>query len=1591
MSANTLEMTYGRKDSDMRRERTISIGRRMFVTAAVMAGALFLWTLFGTGSACAAGSTVEVSTQEELVSAVAGASTDPGSPTRIVMTKSIEMGADTPVVSQAGTYAVLEGASAGIKLTPSADWTAMTAVPAADHVPGLLEVNGRLDVLNLTIDASAASKGVRCVGVGAQGELYLEQVSVTGSKLKRVGGLGIYTLGRVVMGDKACVEGITADTTESLTGVGVCVGYHKATKSQGSLVMQSGSAVRDNASVMRSGGMIDGTGIYAQGPVEIFDGASVSGNTNVKVSVGGIGIYARGGSAAYPAVITMRGGSISDNIDINNIRTGMQGANGAGVCLDSNASFVMEGGVITGNRAYKGGGGLALLSALNCRADLYGGSISGNRSYARGGGIYNGGGDLEVHEGFSVTDNVNELDFKSAEELGMPTYDENEGYHDGQGGGIFNEGTLVISGGIISGNHAVSTRTVRKYTFGQGGGVYNAGTMTMTGGTITDNEARTLAGNGGPAGSGGGIAVRGGALPGRTNLYGGTISGNSADGCGADIWAGSEYHYFDRVERGMILEIGPGVLALGDPALSESHLKAGSIVLDEGASLLLTGTIKGAELTLDILSAGEGTVAAEGGDYTVTAEDARALVNPDGKHIYLLMGGRVVVGEEREDDYVDINLGEASDIEDQTFTGEGICPEPKVSLDGRTLKKNRDYQLVYENNIHVSTGESGAEVRILGIGDFGGEIRKRFKIIPRDMADCTVKPVRARLYTGSPVTPRISAEFADVILAADEDYTLEFADNTDIGTASFTAKGKGDFTGSYSGTFDIVSREGALIVSDETALLSTIAGAAGSSSQESPVKIYVSGQIGLSAPVSIPAGSFVELTGEDEDAAVKAGASFEGESLVTVSGGLTVTELTLTAEGGASARAVKVAGGGTLRLQSGAVLTGGTAVLGRSVFNEGTFLMSDGIIEGNDEETQSRQVCGAVYNAGRFTMAGGMIRGNRAVKGGALYNASGASASLTGGILSDNMVTGSVLNQPYGAYGGAVCNDEGAELEIGPVRIRNNKSTQFGGGIANGGKLTLDGTRITGNQAELGGGGLFSFGTVTIRDAEIAGNSADSTDFASIDPQLTRRVPHASSDGGGIYVQCGTVTMEKGQIHDNLAEARYSTSNDYIGDMGNGGGVYVANSENAARFVMKGGSITGNTAKSRTLHGLCMGQGGGVYVLGGEDAETCFAPGTFEMTGGVIEGNSSSDGGDDVLIGNSYEQYGHRSPDHFFFRGSALALISGGAVIGGESGEGIYLTSDTIMSVTGALTGSVRVTAADGGRVLIAEGADGYEMTETDAASVANSTPVRTAEFADGMIALVPQKDLSEVIQAEMDREYVWTGSAIRPKPVIMIKKSGKEAAESDYTLIYSKTVEPGSYSVGIRGEGRYREYRQISEDYAIVPAPMSAVTVRTIPDQAYTGKAVKYLPANGIITYNGRTLLRNTDYTISYKNNKAIGKATMTLTGMDHFTGTRAVTFKIVPKKGAVKKAVSRKKAQLTVIAKKDTGVTGYEFATAKNAKFTKGKKTASVKKYSSKGYTFKKLTSGKVYYVRVRTYKTVSGKKYCGAWSAVKKLRIK
>ena len=166
----------------------------------------------------------------------------------------------------------------------------------------------------------------------------------------------------------------------------------------------------------------------------------------------------------------------------------------------------------------------------------------------------------------------------------------------------------------------------------------------------------------------------------------------------------------------------------------------------------------------------------------------------------------------------------------------------------------------------------------------------------------------------------------------------------------------------------------------------------------------------------------------------------------------------------------------------------------------------------------------------------------------------------------------------------------------------------------------------------------------------------------------------------------------------------------------------------------------------------------------------------------------------------------------------------------------------------------------------------------------------------------------------------------------------------------------------------------------------ITKATVSGISTKAFTGKAI----TQNVTVKVGNTVLKNgTDYTVSYSNNKKVGKATVKITGKGKYGGVITKTFTINPAKQEIQKLTAKSKAFFIDWAQKGSA-TGYEIQYATNSKFTSAKKVTITNNKTDKT-TVSKLSANKKYYVRVRSYTTVGGTKYYGAWSAVKNVTTK
>nr|WP_302473105.1 leucine-rich repeat protein [Ruminococcus bicirculans (ex Wegman et al. 2014)] len=246
----------------------------------------------------------------------------------------------------------------------------------------------------------------------------------------------------------------------------------------------------------------------------------------------------------------------------------------------------------------------------------------------------------------------------------------------------------------------------------------------------------------------------------------------------------------------------------------------------------------------------------------------------------------------------------------------------------------------------------------------------------------------------------------------------------------------------------------------------------------------------------------------------------------------------------------------------------------------------------------------------------------------------------------------------------------------------------------------------------------------------------------------------------------------------------------------------------------------------------------------------------------------------------------------------------------------------------------------------------------------------------------VTKQSISKASVTLSTSTYAYDGKA--KKPGVTVKLNGKTLKNgTDYTVSYSNNTKVGTATVKITGKGNYTG--SVSKTFKI-KNNFKKATVLGISTKAFTGKNITQ---SITVKYNGKTLKNGTDYTVSYSSNKNIGTATVKIAGKGSYTGTITKTFKINPAKQEIQKLTAKSKAFFVDWAQKESA-TGYEIQYATNSKFSGAKKVTVTNNKTDKK-TVSKLSGKKKYYVRVRSYTTVKGKKYYGAWSSTKSVTTK
>ncbi len=377
--------------------------------------------------------------------------------------------------------------------------------------------------------------------------------------------------------------------------------------------------------------------------------------------------------------------------------------------------------------------------------------------------------------------------------------------------------------------------------------------------------------------------------------------------------------------------------------------------------------------------------------------------------------------------------------------------------------------------------------------------------------------------------------------------------------------------------------------------------------------------------------------------------------------------------------------GGTLRIEGGRLTNSGGnhGVL----IESGEAAMTGGYLvgSGRSERIVENDGGGIQINAGTLNIEGGVIANNKGFRGGAIY-ASGGTVTVSKGLIAENIAF----------QGGALyANGINVNANIRGGIISKNKAGANGGGVyTSNAKLNISATAaILGNTARVAGGGIRSYGsqnTITVTGGVIAGNEADGKIVAGFS-----EIPD-TGEGGGIYAESGTTSIENAVIVSNKAK-------DLTGD---GGGIY---SKGATTKIGRNTVIAGNQAAS----------GSGIYLLNTVNAENA-------ITGNVIiSNNQASENGGGIYSENS-----------------KITLAGNAAITGNQAegeGGGIYNDSDPKQVIP------IKDQSVIAANTANAVKSNSIHPCEYNGASAANSYTIDRTSYVEGIWNTTPAAEIKTV------------------------------------------------------------------------------------------------------------------------------------------------------------------------------------------------------------------------------------------------------
>ena len=146
-------------------------------------------------------------------------------------------------------------------------------------------------------------------------------------------------------------------------------------------------------------------------------------------------------------------------------------------------------------------------------------------------------------------------------------------------------------------------------------------------------------------------------------------------------------------------------------------------------------------------------------------------------------------------------------ITPDSFSYDGNEKKPSITVkDGNITLSANDFGAAYTSNRNAGTGT----VIVTGKGNYIGTVKGTFRIEPISIegAKLTISQTVFK-YDGTKKTPSVTVTDGNNVLSASV-YSVAYTSNTDIGTATVTVTGKGNYTGILTKEFKIIPQKSKL-------------------------------------------------------------------------------------------------------------------------------------------------------------------------------------------------------------------------------------------------------------------------------------------------------------------------------------------------------------------------------------------------------------------------------------------------------------------------------------------------------------------------------------------------------------------------------------------------------------------------------------------------------------------------------------------------------------------------------------------------------------------------------------------------------------